>query len=69
MQLEVNLNFFASLKNKKGSNTNSELSLLLGHNNPGFNMGIVATPPPNTHGKREDGKDDEDVKLEVLGEE
>jgi hypothetical protein len=32
-------------------------------------MGIVATPPPNTHGKREDGKDGEDVELEVLGEE
>jgi hypothetical protein len=45
---------------------------MLGHNNPGFNMGIVATPPPNTHGKREDGEDgedDEEAEWEVLGEE
>lgn len=40
-----------------------------GHNNPGFNMGIVATPPPNTHGKREDEEEDEEVEWEVLGEE
>jgi len=41
----------------------------LGHNNPGFNMGIVGSPPPNTHGKREDGKGQEEAEWEVLGEE
>ncbi|CAG8980412.1 hypothetical protein HYALB_00003977 [Hymenoscyphus albidus] len=39
-----------------------------GHNNPKFNMGIIATPPPNTHGKREEDLEDEE-EGEVLGEE
>lgn len=39
-----------------------------GHNNLKFDMGQVATPPPNSHGKREEYLEDEE-EWEVLGEE